>query len=60
MGRRRIYEVIKHMPVEEPDKRISWRRTQVKRLYFIYPYRGEGVEILLEFKKQVTHGLNHG
>ncbi len=37
MGRKRIYEVVKHMPAEELDKRIKKEKdTRVlKRLYFI-------------------------
>jgi putative transposase len=48
MGRRPIYEVIKHMLVEELGKRIRKleKDTRVlERLYFIRClYRGEGVE----------------
>ena len=47
MGRRRVYEVVKHMSAEELDKRIEKEKdTRVlKRLYFIrYLYRGMSVE----------------
>ena len=47
MGRKRIYEVVQHMPAEELDKRIKKEKdTRVlKRLYFIrHLYRGMSVE----------------
>jgi len=48
MGRKRIYEVVKHLPAEELDKMIKGleKDTRVlKRLYFIrYLYRGMSVE----------------
>ena len=47
MGRKRVYEVVKHMSAEELDKRIKKEKdTRVlKRLYFIrYLYRGMSVE----------------
>ena len=47
MGRKRVYEVVKHMSAEELDKRIEKEKdTRVlKRLYFIkYLYRGMSVE----------------
>jgi len=48
MGRKRIYEVVKHLPSEELDRRIKKleKNTRVlKRLYFIrYLYRGISVE----------------
>jgi putative transposase len=48
MGRKRVYEVVKHVPAEELDKRIKKleKDTRVlKRLYFIrYLYRGMSVE----------------
>ncbi len=53
MGRKPIYEVIKHMPVEGLDRRIRKleKDTRVlKRLYFIrYLYRGESVEKAADF-----------
>ena len=53
MGRRRIYEVAKRIPVEELDKRIKRleKDTRVlKRLYFIrYLYRGMSVEEVAGF-----------
>ena len=48
MGRKRVYEVEKHLPAEELDNRIKKleKDTRVlKRLYFIgHLYRGMGVE----------------
>jgi len=47
MGRKRVYEVVKHMSAGELDKRIKKEKdTRVlKRLYFIrYLYRGMSVE----------------
>ena len=47
MGRKRVYEVVKHMSAEELDERIKKEKdTRVlKRLYFIrYLYRGMSVE----------------
>ena len=48
MGRKRVYEVVKHLSVEELDTRIKKleKDTRVlKRLYFIrYLYRGMSVE----------------
>ncbi|OFV66198.1 MAG: transcriptional regulator [Candidatus Syntrophoarchaeum butanivorans] len=48
MGRKRVYEVVKHLPAEELDKMIKGleKDTRVlKRLYFIrYLYRGMSVE----------------
>ena len=48
MGRKRIYEVLKHIPAEELDKRIKKleKDTRVlQRLYFIrYLYKGMSVE----------------
>jgi len=48
MGRKRVYEVAKHLSVEELDKRIKKleKDTRIlKRLYFIrYLYRGVSVE----------------
>ncbi len=48
MGRKRVYEVIKHLPAEELDKRIKKleKDTRVlQRLYFIrHLYRGMSVE----------------
>ena len=48
MGRKRVYEVVKHLPAEELDKKIKKleKDTRVlQRLYFIrYLYRGMSVE----------------
>ncbi|WP_156786017.1 IS630 family transposase [Archaeoglobus veneficus] len=48
MGRKRVYEVVKHLPAEELDRRIKRleKDTRVlKRLYFIrYLYKGMNVE----------------
>lgn len=48
MGRKRIYEVVKHIPAEELDRRIKKleKSTRVlQRLYFIrYLYRGMSVK----------------
>jgi len=48
MGRKRVYEVVKHLPAEELDKRIKKleKDTRVlKRLYFIsHLYKGMSVE----------------
>ncbi|MHC1585546.1 MAG: IS630 family transposase, partial [Candidatus Syntropharchaeia archaeon] len=48
MGRKRIYEVVKHIPAEELDKRIKKLEKDTKvlqRLYFIrYLYREMSVE----------------
>jgi len=48
MGRKRVYEVVKHLPAEELDRKIKKleKDTRVlKRLYFIrYLYRGRSVE----------------
>ena len=48
MGRKRVYEFVKHLPAEELDKKIKKleKDTRVlKRLYFIrHLYRGISVE----------------
>ena len=48
MGRKRIYEVVKHMPVEKLNKRIKKLKKDakvLKRLYFIrYLYKGMSIE----------------
>jgi putative transposase len=48
MGRKRVYEIVKHLPAEELDKRIKKleKDTRIlKRLYFIrHLYRGLSVE----------------
>ncbi|MHC1567960.1 MAG: helix-turn-helix domain-containing protein [Candidatus Syntropharchaeia archaeon] len=44
MGRKRVYEVIKHLPAEELDKRIKKLEKDTKvlqRLYFIRHLYGE-------------------
>ncbi|CAD7767894.1 Homeodomain-like domain protein [Candidatus Methanoperedenaceae archaeon GB50] len=57
MGRKRVYEVAKRIPVEELDKRIKRieKDTRVlKRLYFIrYLYRGMSVEEAAELVRVI-------
>ncbi|MHC1567198.1 MAG: helix-turn-helix domain-containing protein, partial [Candidatus Syntropharchaeia archaeon] len=47
MGRKRIYEVLKHLPAEELDKRIKKLKKDTKvlqRLYLRHPYRAMSVK----------------
>jgi len=47
MGRKRIYDVKRHMSSEELDRRIKLEKNTrvLRRLYFLkYLYRGESVE----------------